>query len=62
MRPEEIEIKSINKLFEYEKHCRVIDQLDIEELKNFSKLYCKLYLQQQEVISNINLNTNLNTF
>jgi hypothetical protein len=42
---------SINKLFEYEKHVRIIDQLSVEELKNLSKLYCKLYLKQQEVIS-----------
>lgn len=54
MKPEKIELKSMDKLFEYEKHCRVIDKLDVDELKNFSKLYCKLYLQQQEVIVNIN--------
>jgi hypothetical protein len=54
MKPEKIELKSMDKLFEYEKHCRVIDKLDVDELKNFSKLYCKLYLQQQEVIANIN--------
>jgi hypothetical protein len=53
MKPEEIELKSLNKLFEYEKHCRFIDDLSFEELKNFSKLYCKLYLQQQEVISSL---------
>jgi len=53
MKPEEIELKSIDKLFEYEKHCRVIDKLNFDELKIFSKLYCKLYLQQQEVISSL---------
>jgi hypothetical protein len=53
MKPEEVELKSIDKLFEYEKHCRVIDQLTTEELKTFSKLYCKLYLKQQEVVSNL---------
>lgn len=51
MKPEEIELKSIDKLFEYEKHCRFIEELSNDELKTFSKLYCKLYLQQQEVIS-----------
>ena len=45
MKPEKIELKSMDKLFEYEKQCRVIDKLDVDELKNFSKLYCKLYLQ-----------------
>lgn len=53
MKPEEIELQSIDKLFEYEKHCRVIDLLDVDELKNFAKLYCKLYLKQQEVISQL---------
>jgi hypothetical protein len=51
MNPEKIELNDINKLFEYEKHCRVIDQMNVDELKNFSKLYIKLYLKQQEVIS-----------
>jgi hypothetical protein len=53
MDPSEIELNNINKLFEYEKHCRVIDSLGIDELKNFAKLYCKLYLKQQEVISSL---------
>lgn len=51
MDPDEIELKSIDKLFEYEKHCRVIDNLDINDLKKFSKLYCKLYFRQQEVLA-----------
>lgn len=56
MDPIEINLNDINKLFEYEKQCRVIDSLDIEDLKTFSKLYCKLYLKQQEVISNFDIN------
>lgn len=55
MDPSDIELTSINKLFEYEKHCRVIDSLNLDELKNFSKLYCKMYLKQQEVISQLEL-------
>ncbi len=51
MDPNEIELKTIDKLFEYEKHSRFIDELNIDELKNFSKLYCKLYLRQQEVLA-----------
>ncbi len=54
MKPEDIELSDINKLFEYEKHCRVIEELSIEELKIFSKLYFKLYLKQQEVVSLFN--------
>lgn len=51
MDPQEIELETIGKLFEYEKHARVIDKLNNEELKEFAKLYCKLYLKQQEVIN-----------
>ena len=54
MDPSEIELESISKLFEYEKQSRFIDELSFEELKNFSKLYCKLYLRQQEVLATIN--------
>jgi hypothetical protein len=50
MDPNEITLNSIDKLFEYEKHARVIDQMNNEELKNFAKLYCKLYLKQQEAV------------
>jgi hypothetical protein len=53
MDPNEIELGTINKLFEYEKHSRFIDELSFDELKNFSKLYCKLYLKQQEVLETI---------
>jgi hypothetical protein len=53
MDPNEIKLESIDKLFEYEKHVRCIDSLDFDELKKFSKLYCKLYLRQQEVISSL---------
>lgn len=53
MKPEEIELSDFNKLFEYEKHCRIIDNLNIDELKLFSKLYIKLYLKQQETMSSL---------
>ena len=53
MDPNEITLDSINKLFEYEKHARAIDTLNLDELKNFAKLYCKLYLKQQEVLSTL---------
>lgn len=55
MEPDDIKLSSINKLFEYEKHSRVIDELNFEELKNFAKLYCKLYLKQQEVLTDLNM-------
>jgi hypothetical protein len=53
MKPDQISLESIDKLFEYEKHVRVIDDLDMNELRDFAKLYCKLYLKQQEVISSL---------
>lgn len=53
MDPQEISLESFDKLFEYEKQCRMIDDLDCDELKNFAKLYCKLYMKQQEVISSL---------
>lgn len=53
MDPNEITLETINKLFEYEKHARFIEQLTEDELKNFAKLYCKLYLKQQETIKNL---------
>jgi len=55
MTPEDIKLENMNKLFEYEKHARTIDTLDYSELKDFAKLYCKLYLRQQEVISSMGL-------
>lgn len=53
MEPNEITLDSIDKLFEYEKHVRVIDELNEDELRKFAKLYCRLYLKQQEVISTL---------
>jgi hypothetical protein len=51
MDPNEITLNSISKLFEYEKHSRFIDELSEDELRNFAKVYCKLYLKHQEVLS-----------
>jgi len=51
MDPDQIKLESIDKMFEYEKYARIIDELNIEELKIFAKAYFKLYLRQQEVVS-----------
>lgn len=53
MDPNDITLESIDKLFEYEKHVRLIDELDLNDLKKFAKSYFKLYLKQQEVISSL---------
>jgi hypothetical protein len=56
MDPNKITLESISKLFEYEKLSRDIDSIDDNEtLKNYAKAYIKLYLSQQEVISNLGL-------
>lgn len=55
MKAEEIELSTIDKMFEFEKHSRFIDELGYEELKEFSKVYCKLYLKQQEVLSTLSM-------
>lgn len=54
MEPNDIELLSIDKLFEYEKQSRFIDSLEMDDLKKFSKLYLKLYLKQQETILSLN--------
>ena len=53
MEVNDIQLSSIDKLFEYQKHSRVIDDLEESELKKFAKWYCKLYLKQQEVLSQL---------
>ena len=48
----EIILENIDKMFEYEKISRDIDSIDdIEVIKKFTKLYVKLYLKQQEIVS-----------
>jgi hypothetical protein len=49
MDPNSIDLESIDKLFEYEKHARIIDQLNEDELR----IFAKLYLKQQEVVSTL---------
>ena len=52
MNPDQIQLEDVNKMFEYEKLSRDIDSVDdIEVLKNYAKSYIKLYLKQQEVVS-----------
>ncbi len=52
MDPNEVILEDINKMFEYEKLARDIDNIeDVEVLKNCAKAYIKLYLKQQEVVS-----------
>jgi len=54
MDPNKIELTNLNKSFEYEKVARDIDSIsDIDELKNIAKAYVKLFLKQEEVLSEL---------
>jgi len=56
MNPSEIQLENISKMFEYEKMVRTIDELSETQAKDFAKVYLKLYLKQQEVLSTIATN------
>jgi hypothetical protein len=54
MDPDEIELENLSKSFEYFKYASEIDSMtNIEDIKKVAKCYFKLYLKQQEVVSNI---------
>jgi len=53
MDPDKIELENLSKSFEYFKYSSEIDEMDdIEMVKKVAKCYFKLYLKQQEVVSN----------
>ena len=45
---EKIELSSLERTFEFEKICRVIDDLTIEDAKLMAKCYAKLYISNLE--------------
>jgi hypothetical protein len=52
MDPSSIELSNLTKSFEYVKFSNEIDNIeDINEIKTLAKCYFKLYLKQQEVLS-----------
>ena len=54
MNLDNIQLENLSKNFEYAKACLEIDAInDIDDIKTISKAYLKLYLKQQEVISNL---------
>lgn len=54
MDPNDIELNSIEKIFEYEKKAREIDSCeDIDLLKKMLKFSVKLHLQKQEILSSL---------
>lgn len=49
-----IELENLSKSFEFFKFSSEIDNVnDIEQLKEIAKCYFKLYLKQQEVVSEL---------
>lgn len=60
MNPDDIILENLNKNFEYAKYSREIDNIDdIKLLKDIAKSYYKLYLKQQEVVSNMMIRNNI---
>jgi hypothetical protein len=56
MDPNDVKLDNLSKIFEYEKISRNIDTCEnIEQIKDIAKSFVKLYLKQQEVISQIGL-------
>jgi hypothetical protein len=56
MNPDDIQLENLTKSFEYFKVSTEIDNLtDLDQIRNIAKCYYKLYLKQQEVVSQLNL-------
>jgi len=53
MDPSDIQLDSTAKMFEYEKLSREIENCDnMDELRQMTRTFIKLYLKQQEVVTN----------
>lgn len=56
MKPEDITLENMSKIFEYEKQSREIDRIENPiDLRNLAKSFLKLYLKQQEVLKTIDI-------
>jgi len=54
MNPDNLKLENISKLFEYEKISREIDTCtNLDLMRNLCKCYVKLYMKQQEIISDL---------
>ena len=59
MDPDNIQLDNLSKNFEYAKASIEIDSVDdLEDLRNIAKSYMKLYMKQQEVLSEMLSSTN----
>ena len=53
MDPNNIELSNLTKSFEYVKFSNQIDNIEnIDDIRTLAKCYFKLYLKQQEIVSN----------
>lgn len=60
MDPDKIILEDLSKNFEYTKACIELDSItDVEDLRNVSKAYMKLYMKQQEVLMNLMSNNKI---
>ena len=54
MDPDDIKLENLSKSFEYFKVASEIDNIsDLQDIRNIAKCYYKLYLKQQEVVSQL---------
>jgi hypothetical protein len=54
MKPEDIELENLSKIFEYEKLSRELDSCnDLAFIRNIARSYIRLYMKQQEVLINM---------
>ena len=52
MNPDSIELSNLSKSFEYVKFSNQVDSIDnLKDLRTLAKCYFKLYLKQQEIVS-----------
>ncbi len=52
--PSQITLESTTKLFEYERISREIEECsDVDKIKDMLRCYVKLYMKQQEVMSDL---------
>ena len=61
MDPDKIQLENLSKNFEYAKASIEIDSVDdLDDLRNIAKSYMKLYMKQQEVLSELLSSSNIN--
>jgi len=51
----DLKLDNLEKTFEFEKICRMIDELSEEDAKEIAKRYCKLYYKQQELVASFGM-------